>query len=82
MLRCRAHSAARFELDALGRSIRVSFDDRIFWRVLCWLSYPSPLAGVVPTIKSPLQVVTLFTPFTGRNSLPPIVLGTSMAVLA
>ena len=30
MLGCRARAAARLELDALGWSIRVSFDDRIF----------------------------------------------------
>ena len=45
------------------------------------MSYLAPFAGIVPTITSPLQVVTLFTPFTGRNSLSAIVLGTSMAVL-
>ena len=45
------------------------------------MSYLAPFAGIVPTITSPLQVVTLFTPLTGLNSLPAIVLGTSMEVL-
>ena len=45
------------------------------------MSYLAPFAGIVPTIRSPLQFVALFTPFTDLNSLPAIVLGTSMAVL-
>ena len=81
MLSCKAQDAAHLELDALGRSIRVSFDYRIFWRVWFWLSYLSPFAGIVPTIRSPLQVITFFTPLTGLNRLPAIVLGISMAVL-
>ena len=81
MLSSRARAAARLELDALGWSIRVSFDDRIFRDVWVWLSYLAPFPGIVPTIRSPRQVVTSFTPFTGYNSLPAIVLGTSVAVL-
>ena len=81
MLSCRALAAARLELDALSWSIRVFFDDRIFCGVWFWLSYLAPFVGIVPTIRSPLQVVALYPPFTGLNSLPAIVLGTSMAVL-
>ena len=81
MLSCKAQDAAHLELDALGRSIRVSFDYRIFWRVWFWLSYLSPFAGIVPTITFPLQDATLFIPFEGLNSLPAIAIGTSMAVL-
>ena len=77
MLSCKAQDAAHLELDALGRSIRVSFDYRIFWRVWFWLSYLEPFFGVVPTIRSPLQVVTLSPPLTGCNSLPAMLLGTS-----
>ena len=80
MLSSRARAAARLELDALGWSIGVSLDDRIFGGVWFWLIYPARFAGIVPTTRSPLQVVTLFTPLTGLNSLPAIVLGT-MAVL-
>ena len=54
MLSCRARAAARLELDALGWSIRVSFDDRIFVACLFLVELP-PFAGIVPTIRSPLQ---------------------------
>ena len=82
MLSCRARAAARLELDALGWSIRVSIGDRLFCGVSGFgLSYLAPFSGSVPTIRSPLRVVTLFIPFTGLNSLPVIVLGTFMAGL-
>ena len=40
MLGCRARAAARLELDALGWSIRVSFDDRIFVACLGLVEVP------------------------------------------
>ena len=81
MLSCRARAATRLDLDTLGRSIRVSFDERLFCCVSGFsLAYLAPFAGIVPTVRSPLQVVALFIPFTGRNSLPAIVSGNSMAV--
>ena len=51
-----------------------------FVACLVLVELPCPFAGIVPTITSPLQVVTLFTPFTGLNIVPAIVLGTSIAV--
>ena len=45
------------------------------------MSHLAPFAGIVPSISSLLQDVTLFTPFTGLNGLPAIVLGTSIKVL-
>ena len=45
------------------------------------MSYLAPVAGIVPTISSPLKGVTLFNPFTGLNSLTAEVLKISMAVL-
>ena len=82
MLSCTARAFARLEQDALGLSIRVTFDDRIFVAWLVLVVLPCSVCCYCSHYHiAPPGCYSVHSVLSGLNSLPAIVLGTSMAGL-
>ena len=82
MLSCTARALARLEQDALGLSIRVTFDDRIFVACLVLVVLPCSVCCYCSHYHiAPPGCYSIHSVLSGLNSLPAIVLGTSTAIL-